>query len=135
MPGMDYFHNSKSHWLNALRGYFNDLDWTVDNINDQDKTKFDNIYTWMKVNWKYRKFKGQSIVLRYEIFKRNLGLQLKRKNSHKDAYIERYEKTRIYLSESLVEYDGAQFWSQEDWICQYYAGGKPDPRMRCKLGW
>lgn len=95
MPGMDYFHNSKSHWLNALRGYFNDLDWTVDNINDQDKTKFDNIYTWMKVNWKYRKFKGQSIVLRYEIFKRNLGLQLKRKNSHKDAYIERYEKTDL----------------------------------------
>ena len=34
----------RPQWLNALRGYSSDLDWSVNNINDQDETSLDNIY-------------------------------------------------------------------------------------------
>ena len=40
----------RPQWLNALRGYSSDLDWSVDNINDQDGTALDNIYTRMREN-------------------------------------------------------------------------------------
>ena len=49
----------RPQWLNALHGYSSDLDWSVDNINDQDETTLDNIYMRMKENWEYRGFKGE----------------------------------------------------------------------------
>lgn len=43
----------RSQLLNVLYGYSNDLDRSVDNINDQDETILDNIYTHMNENWEY----------------------------------------------------------------------------------
>lgn len=71
----------RPQWLNALRGYSSDLDWSVDNINDQHETALDNIYSRMKENWEYRGAKGEPRVLRYEVFKSNLGQQLKSKRA------------------------------------------------------
>ena len=71
----------RPQWLNALRGYSSDLDWSVDNINDQDGTALDNIYTRMRENWEYRGYNGVPLVLRYEVFKSNLGQQLKSKRA------------------------------------------------------
>ena len=78
MAGVDYFPGFPNgvyivQWLNVLHGYFSDLDWSVDNINDQNETTLDNIYTRMKENWEYHEFKGDPRVLRYEVFKSNLG--------------------------------------------------------------
>ena len=67
--------------MNALHGYSSDLDWSVDNINDQVGTTLDNIYTRMRENWEYRGYKGEPCVLRYEVFKSNLGQQLKSKRA------------------------------------------------------
>ena len=53
----------------------------MDNVNDQPETAFDNIFTRMKENWEYRGSRGESRVLRYEIFKSNLGQQLKSKRA------------------------------------------------------
>jgi hypothetical protein len=41
----------------------------------------DNIFTRMKEKWKYRGSKGDSRVLRYEIFKSNIRQQLKSKRA------------------------------------------------------
>ena len=71
----------RPQWLNALRGYSSDLDWSVDNINDQDGTTLDNIYTRMRENWEYRGYNGEPRALRYEVFKSNLGQQLKSKRA------------------------------------------------------
>ena len=71
----------RPQWLNALRGYSSDLDWSVDNVNDQSETALDNIFTRMKENWEYRGSRGETRVLRYEIFKSNLGQQLKSKRA------------------------------------------------------
>ena len=48
----------RPQWRNVLRGYSNDLDWSVDNSNAQDQTTLDNIYTRMKENWECGGFKG-----------------------------------------------------------------------------
>jgi hypothetical protein len=71
----------RPQWLNVLRGYSSDLDWSVDNVNDQSETALDNIFTRMKENWEYRGSRGETRVLRYEIFKSNLGQQLKSKRA------------------------------------------------------
>jgi hypothetical protein len=71
----------RPQWLNVLRGYSSDLDWSVDNMNDQSETMLDNIFTRMKENWEYRGSRGETRVLRYEIFKSNLGQQLKSKRT------------------------------------------------------
>ena len=71
----------RQQWLNALRGYSSDVDWSVDNVNDQSETAFDNIFTRMKENWKYRGSRGETRVLRYEVFKSNLSQQLKSKRA------------------------------------------------------
>ncbi len=71
----------RPQWLNALRGYSSDLDWSVDNVNDQPETALDNIFTRMKENWEYCGSRGENRVLRYEIFKSNLGQQLKSKRA------------------------------------------------------
>ena len=63
----------RSQWLNDLHGYSRDLDWSVDNINDQNVTTLDNIYTHIKENWEYRRSNGEPRVLRYEVFKNNIG--------------------------------------------------------------
>ena len=68
-------------WLNALRRYSGDLDWSIDNINDQHEMNLDNIFTRMKENWKYRGLKREPRVLRYEIFKSNMGQLLKNKRA------------------------------------------------------
>ena len=41
----------------------------------------DNIYTRMKKNWEYRGSKKELKVLRYEVFKSDLGQQLKNKKA------------------------------------------------------
>jgi len=71
----------RPQWLNVLRGYSIDLDWSMDNVNDQSETALDNIFTRMKENWEYRGSRGETRVLRYEIFKSNLGQQLKSKRA------------------------------------------------------
>ena len=82
--GINYFAGFPSgvfrpQWLNGLRGYSCDLDWNIDNINDQDGTTLDNIYTRMTENWEYRGHAGEPCLLRYEVFKSNLAQQLKSK--------------------------------------------------------
>ena len=67
----------KPQWLNVLRGYSCDLDWNIDNINDQDETTSDNIYTRMRENWEYRGYRREPRVLNYEVFKSNFAQQLK----------------------------------------------------------
>ena len=49
----------------------------MDNVNDQSETALDNIFTRIKENWEYRGSRGETRVLRYEVFKSNLGQQLK----------------------------------------------------------
>ena len=71
----------RPQWLNALRGYSCDLDWSIDNVNDQDGTALDNIYTRMRENWEYRGYAGEPRTLRYEVFKSNLAQQLKSKRA------------------------------------------------------
>ena len=71
----------RPQWLNALRGYSCDLDWSIDSINEQDGTTLDNIYTRMRENWEYRGYGGEPRTLRYEVFKSNLAQQLKSKRA------------------------------------------------------
>ena len=71
----------RPQWLNALRGYSYDLDWSIDSINDQDGTTLDNIYTRMRENWKYKGYAGKPRTLRYEVFKSNLAQQIKSKRT------------------------------------------------------
>src|ERR1700738_5071743 len=77
----------RPQWLNALRGYSSDLDWSVDNVNDQSEMALDNIFTRMKENWEYRGSRGGTQGLRYEVFKSNLGQQLKRKRAQMKMHI------------------------------------------------
>ena len=67
----------RPQWLNALRGYSGDLDWSIDNIDNQDETTLDNIYTRIRKSWEYRRYKEEPRVLRYKVFKNNLAQQLK----------------------------------------------------------
>ena len=69
----------RPQWLHALRGYSGDQDWSIDNINDQHETTFDNIFTHIKGICEYRGSKGEPRVLGYKVFKSNLGQQLKSK--------------------------------------------------------
>lgn len=94
----------RPQWWNALLGYSSDLDWNVDNINDQHETVFDNIYTRMKKNWDYYGSKGEPIVLRYEVFKSNLGQQLKSKRSQIKMGMEKPETIRLDHWLKMVEH-------------------------------
>lgn len=105
---MDYFAGFPSgvfrpQWLNALRGYSCDLDWSIDNVNDQDGTALDNIYTRMRENWEYRGYAGEPRTLRYEVFKSNLAQQLKSKRAQM--------KMRILKGLSKPEAIRSDHWS------------------------
>lgn len=98
----------RPQWLNVLRGYSSDLHWSVDNINDQYETALDNICTQMKEAWEYRGLKEEPRVLRYEVFKNNLGQQLKSKRDQMKMRIlkgmEKPETIRLDQWLNMVEH-------------------------------
>lgn len=113
----------RSQWLNALRGYSSDLDWSVDNKNVQHEMTLDNIYTRMKENWEYRGSKEESRVL-WNFQKQPRPAVEKQDSANEDAHIKRFVQTWVYSIGPLAQHGGAHPRSEEDRACECVAGGE-----------